>query len=91
MRTTPLIGKKAWFGPRRFGWGLGPRSPEGWAVTAGGIAAIIVVALVVRHSAWVALIVVAALLAVVFLKGTSPGGPAQWEEMRSRQDDASQD
>src|ERR1019366_1097023 len=24
VRTAPLIGRKAWFGPRRFGWGLDP-------------------------------------------------------------------
>jgi hypothetical protein len=91
VRTKPLIGTKPWFGPRRFGWGLGPMTPEGWAVTAAGIAAVIIVATVVRHSRWVALIVVAVLLAVVFLKGTSPGGPAQWEELHSQQDDGSGD
>lgn len=90
MRTTPLIGKKPWFGPRRFGWGLGPSSPEGWAVVGVGIAAIIVIATVVRHSVWAVLIVAAVLVAVSFLKGTSPGGPAQWEELHSQQDDGSQ-
>jgi len=34
MRTTPLIGPKAWFGPRRFGWGLEAVSVEGWVLTA---------------------------------------------------------
>jgi hypothetical protein len=91
VRTTPLIGKKAWFGPRRLGWGLGPRSPEGWAVVAVGIAAIIVVGVLARHAAWAVLIVAAALIAVTFLKGTSPGGPAQWEELHSQQDDGSGD
>ncbi len=33
MRTTPLIGRKPWFGPRRSGWGLAPISWEGWALT----------------------------------------------------------
>ena len=34
MRTTPLIGEKAWFGPRRAGWGLAPITWEGWALVA---------------------------------------------------------
>lgn len=55
-----------------------------------GIAAIIVAGVVARHSLWVVLIVAAALIAVSFLKGTSPGGPAQWEELHSQQDDGSQ-
>lgn len=34
MRMNPLIGTKAWFGPRRLGWGLSPVSVEGWVATA---------------------------------------------------------
>ena len=56
-----------------------------------GIAAIIVVAVVARHARWTVLIVAAALIAVTFLKGTSPGGPARWEELHSQQDDGSGD
>ena len=26
--------RKPWFGPKRFGWGVGPRSWQGWLVTA---------------------------------------------------------
>jgi len=26
--------RKGWFGPRRIGWGVSPRSWEGWVVTA---------------------------------------------------------
>jgi hypothetical protein len=33
MRITPVIGRKAWFGPRRLGWGLEPVSREGWIIT----------------------------------------------------------
>ncbi len=33
MRITPVVGRKAWFGPRRLGWGLEPVSREGWIVT----------------------------------------------------------
>jgi hypothetical protein len=34
-----------WFGRKRFGWGWGPRSVEGWAVIA---AVVVVVALIAR-------------------------------------------
>jgi apolipoprotein N-acyltransferase len=86
VRTKPLVGRKAWFGPRRYGWGLTPVTVEGWAVSAIAIAAIIVLASADRHSRWLALIVVAALLAITFLKGTSPGGPAAWEEYKAARD-----
>ena len=75
MRTTPLIGTKAWFGPRRLGWGLAPVSPEGWAVTAVATG----LSLVVRKKDGglrARLALVAALLLVVVVKGTAPGGPA---------------
>ena len=83
MRTAPVLGSKAWFGPRRLGWGLGPVSPEGWAVTAVAIAAIIGLAALGKHHWWLSLLVVIVLLAVVFLKGTSPGGPEQWREFQA--------
>ncbi len=84
MRTTPLIGRKAWFGPRRFGWGLGPVSPEGWAVTGIAIAAAAVTVATGHSHAWIVLLIVVALLLLAFLKGTSPGGPAQWEEYKNQ-------
>jgi hypothetical protein len=84
MRTAPVLGSKAWFGPRRLGWGLSPVSPEGWAVTAVAVAAIIVVTALTRHHWWLSVLVVIVLLAVVFLKGTSPGGPQQWQEYQAR-------
>ena len=83
MRTAPVLGSKAWFGPRRLGWGLSPVSAEGWAVTAVAIAAIIGLAALGRHHWWLSLLVVIVLLAVVFLKGTSPGGPEQWREFQA--------
>jgi hypothetical protein len=75
MRNTPLIGKKAWFGPRRFGWGLDPVSPEGWTVTA--IAALLSVAAKrgQRATRIGAGLLLAALLVTAVLKGTTPGGP----------------
>src|SRR5260370_702158 len=34
-----MVGEKAWFGPRRFGWGWAPVSPEGGiAIVGGGVA-----------------------------------------------------
>jgi len=75
VRTTPLIGTKVWFAPRRMGWGLSPVSPEGWIVTA--IMAVASTALKrgdrKRRGADVLLVVL--YLAVVVLKGTAPGGP----------------
>jgi hypothetical protein len=68
------------------GWGLGPVTVEGWAVLVIGIGAAVGVASVDRHSRWLGLIVVAALLAVTFLKGTSPGGPDAWEEYQATRD-----
>ena len=44
VRTVPLVGDKAWFGPRRFGWGLSPMSPEGWVLTAASLVATFVLA-----------------------------------------------
>jgi hypothetical protein len=86
VRTKPLVGRKAWFGPRRMGWGLSPVTAEGWAVVAISVAAIIVLATVERHARWLALIVVAVLLAITFLKGTAPGGPDAWEEFKASRD-----
>lgn len=86
MRVQPLIGRKVWFGPRRLGWGWSPVTAEGWAVLAGGVAAAIALASTVRHAPWVSLIAVAVMLAIIFLKGTSPGGPDEWHEFQAAQD-----
>lgn len=81
-----MLGRKAWFGPRRMGWGLSPVSPEGWAATLMGAAGAVCVAALTRNKWWISLAVVAALLLVVFLKGTSPGGPREWQEYRAQQE-----
>jgi hypothetical protein len=74
VRTTPLIGTKVWFGPRRMGWGWNPVSPEGWIVTA--IIAVRSMALKRgdRKRRGADLLLVVLYLAVVVLKGTAPGG-----------------
>jgi hypothetical protein len=75
VRTTPLLGQKAWFGPHRVGWGLSPVSAEGWTATV----------IAVEVSLWakrqwperrmVHLVAAAGLVATAFIKGTAPGGP----------------
>jgi hypothetical protein len=74
VRIKPLIGQKPWFGPRRLGWGLGPISPEGWALTG-----LFAVAATVAKRKGLARQPMQLLLGVfsvvVALKGTSPGGP----------------
>jgi hypothetical protein len=86
MRTKPLLGRKAWFGPRRMGWGLAPVSAEGWVVTAAAVAAAIGLARADRRDPWIGLLPMILLLAIVFLKGTSPGGPRAWEEFQASKD-----
>ncbi len=78
MRFTPLVGTKAWFGPRRFGWGWDPVSWEGWAVL-GAFVAVSVVSSLADTTAALAVMIVAtvAVLASVVAKGTSPGGPSK--------------
>jgi len=46
------LGRKAWFGPKRTGWGLSPVSPEGWAVLLAAVAAMAFLS-VLTHSGWV--------------------------------------
>ena len=82
MRTTPLLGKKLWFGPRgRGGWGLSPVSWEGWAVIAG----FLVVAIFGERLAgvWSTLAAAGLLLTACVLKGTSPGGGKKGREFRA--------
>jgi hypothetical protein len=86
MRTKPLLGRKAWFGPRRLGWGLAPVAPEGWVVTGVAVATAVGLAAVARHDRWAVLLVVVVLLIIVFAKGTSPGGSREWEEFQASKD-----
>jgi hypothetical protein len=64
------------------GWGLSPVSPEGWVVPLVAVVAIICV--VTLTQPWIAFVVVAALIIVIFLKGTSPGGTREWEEYQAQ-------
>ena len=35
--------RKPWFGPKRIGWGVGPRTWQGWLVTAAVIGVILLI------------------------------------------------
>ncbi len=74
MRTSPLIGRKAWFGPRRVGWGLGPASTEGWIVTLVFTGLATLSTRLGLGPRWVRPVLVGTFLLVAVLKGTSPGG-----------------
>ncbi len=84
MRTSPLVGTKAWFGPRRFGWGLGPRSPEGWILTALAVATSMIAAIRWPNRPIIRSVPVVLYLLVAILKGTSPGGPKEWRRLASQ-------
>jgi hypothetical protein len=45
-------GKNPWFGRKRFGWGYGPRTWQGYLVTALSLIAVIVTATVAKGSPW---------------------------------------
>ena len=68
MRTR--VTRKAWFGPKRLGWGISPRSWEGWLATALCLAGFAVSLSVWRNTP--AAIACMAILAVVILLTTDP-------------------
>jgi hypothetical protein len=85
MRITPLIGDKVWFGPRRHGWGWRPVSWEGWVILVGSTVSSVVVRRWMRteHPDWerrTRVLSGAAVLGVMMLKGTTPGGKNQAAE-----------
>jgi hypothetical protein len=89
MRTKPILGKKVWFEPRRWGgWGWTPASWEGWVVIASVLAAIVVISAVMKDGRSVAptFVLVGVLLVVCWLKGTSPGGPAARKRFRAERE-----
>jgi hypothetical protein len=78
-----LIGNKVWFGPRHFGWGLEPVSPEGWIATFAFAALSLALRRLrenSRHefldSAWFRYTVAGGCFVFALLKGTAPGGAA---------------
>lgn len=89
VRTSPRIGKKAWFGPHRIGWGLGPASVEGVVTSLGFIIATTALRkgnAGKRNAGKVLqeeLFLIALFLLVVFLKGTSPGGRKAYKQFKA--------
>jgi hypothetical protein len=82
VRIDPLVGEKVWFGPRRHGWGWRPVAWEGWVVLVGSA----VVSFGMRrwlhaeHPEWERrsrMLSGVAILGVMVLKGTAPGGARQ--------------
>jgi hypothetical protein len=86
MRMRPLLGRKAWFGPKRMGWGLGPVSLEGWALVLMFPLAGLCIPLLIRHYWWIIYPVFAFLLVVMLLKSTSFGGSREWAEFKAAKD-----
>jgi hypothetical protein len=85
VRTSPLLGTKAWFGPHRIGWGLGPASIEGWSVTALAVLAGRIARRWPKRSLKRSLPSIA-LVAIALLKGTAPGGPRAYRAYRQARD-----
>jgi hypothetical protein len=74
MRTTPVVGSKAWFGPRRLGWGLEPVSREGWIITLAFAILALLVSRTKLGSRPTKYAFGGAFLLFMILKGAAPGG-----------------
>jgi hypothetical protein len=82
MPPRPLLGSKAWYGPARGGHSRSPASPEGHAVAVLAIAGAVYLDLAGQVLAATA--VAAALVIIVFLKITSPGGAREGQARRDQ-------
>ena len=91
MRTTPLIGKKLWFGPRDGGWGWQPESTEGWVTSWVLVGAAVVAAVSSTwwpRSGFLAFgVCIALLVGLGALKGTAPGGSKKRREFELLRND----
>jgi hypothetical protein len=67
------VTKKAWFGPKRLGWGISPHSWQGWLVTAFCLAGF-TVSLSLWHKTAAAIGCLAILAVVILLTTDPPGG-----------------
>jgi hypothetical protein len=74
MRITPVVGRKAWFGPRRLGWGLEPVSREGWIVTLIFAILALLAGRTKLNSRSIKYAFGAGFLLFMILKGAAPGG-----------------
>ena len=91
---TPLVGRKVWFAPRRWGgWGWQPVTVLGWAVVVAYTAAVLVPMSWAEDSPWGYLawvgVCTAALLGVSYVKGTSPGSESAWRAYQASRADRS--
>lgn len=87
MRHTPIVGDKAWFGPKTWGgWGWQPITWEGWLSTAAFIVASLGAGAVLDRATGIAvtLFLVGLLGLLCYLKGTSPGGAVEHEQFQIR-------
>ena len=83
-RPRPLLGSKAWYGPARAEHSRSPASPEGHAVAVVAIAGAVYLDLAGQILG--AAVIAAALVIIVFLKSTSPGGARERQEFQARTD-----
>jgi len=84
MRTSPVVGDKAWFGPRRLGWGLEPVSSEGWIVVFAFGALSLALRRFSAGSRPLKYLLIGGFLILAALKGTAPGGPAARSDFEAR-------
>jgi len=84
MRPRPLLGSKAWYGSARAEHSRSPASPEGHAVAVVAIAGAVYLAQAGQVLAAAA--ITAALVIIVFLKSTPPGGAREWKEFQAPRD-----
>jgi hypothetical protein len=84
MRTRPLPGRTAQYGPAGGEYGDSPASPEGHAAVL--VAFVAAVYLAQAGQVLAAVVVVVALMSIVYVKGTSPGGARERKEFRARRD-----
>lgn len=88
VRTTPRVGSKVWFSPRRFGgWGWQPASVEGWLITIATLVGVCVSLIAAESAPWLTVVGVCLSVGIVliacYFKGTSPGGKSEAEEFRA--------
>ncbi len=60
--------ERPWFGPKRVGFGLSPRTWQGWALTAAMLAVVITLALTMAaHQLWLFFVLFAVTVALYLL------------------------
>ena len=87
MSETP---DSRWFGPKRFGWGWSPTSPQGWITMAAFLAAIWLSYRVLGRG-WLGKLVrikLGVLLFLVILATGSKPGSRFWQGVSAAHDDA---